>query len=77
MTTTDVLFIAPGNSKGVYQGLSNDYSAIEPPTWALLLAESCRSQNYKVDLIDVNAEQLNKEEVLKRVQKIKKSFYKV
>ncbi len=70
MTTTDVLFIAPGNSKGVYQGLSNDYSAIEPPTWALLLAESCRSQNYKVDLIDVNAEQLNKEEVLKRVQKI-------
>lgn len=64
----DVLFISPGNSKGVYQGLANDYSAIEPPTWALLLAESCRSQNYKVKIIDTNAEQLNREQVLEKVQ---------
>jgi anaerobic magnesium-protoporphyrin IX monomethyl ester cyclase len=64
----DVLFIAPGNATGVYQGLANDYSAIEPPTWALLLAESCRSKGYTVGLIDVNAEQLNGEQVLERVQ---------
>jgi anaerobic magnesium-protoporphyrin IX monomethyl ester cyclase len=64
----DVLFIAPGNATGVYQGLANDYSAIEPPTWALLLAESCRSKGYTVGLIDANAEQLNREQVLERVQ---------
>jgi len=64
----DVLFITPGNATGVYQGLARDYSAIEPPTWALLLAESCRSKGYTVSLIDANAEELNREQVLKRVQ---------
>jgi radical SAM superfamily enzyme YgiQ (UPF0313 family) len=64
----DVLFIAPGNSTGVYQELSKDYSAIEPPTWALLLAEACRSKGYKVGLIDVNAEKLNREQVVERIK---------
>ena len=31
----DVVFINPGNAKGIYQDLANDYSAIEPPTWSL------------------------------------------
>jgi anaerobic magnesium-protoporphyrin IX monomethyl ester cyclase len=66
----DVLFISPGNSKGIYQELSNDYSAVEPPTWALLLAESCRSKGYTVKIIDANAEKINKEEVFNRVVKI-------
>jgi anaerobic magnesium-protoporphyrin IX monomethyl ester cyclase len=64
----DVLFIAPGNATGVYQELAKDYSAIEPPTWALLLAESCRSKGYTVSLIDANAEELNGEQVLERIQ---------
>ena len=66
----DVLFIAPGNATGVYQGLAKDYSAIEPPTWALLLAESCRSKGYTVGLIDSNAEELNGEQILERVQSL-------
>jgi len=66
----DVLFIAPGNATGVYQGLAKDYSAIEPPTWALLLAESCRSKGYTVNLIDANAEELNGEQVLERIQSL-------
>ena len=64
----DVLFISPGNANGIYQNLANDYAAIEPPTWALLLAESCRSIGYTVSIIDANAEQLDKEEVAKRVK---------
>jgi radical SAM superfamily enzyme YgiQ (UPF0313 family) len=63
----DVLFITPGNASGIYQNLANDYAAIEPPTWALLLAESCRSVGYKVGLIDINAEQLDKDEVINRI----------
>ncbi len=63
----DVVFIAPGNSKGIYQNLSNDYAAIEPPTWALLLAESCRSVNFSVDIIDVNVERLTHQQVLDRI----------
>ena len=37
----DVLFITPNNSNGIYQELSNKYSAIETPTWSLLLAQIC------------------------------------
>jgi hypothetical protein len=66
----DVLFIAPGNSTGVYQELSKNYSAIEPPTWALLLAESCRSRGFKVGLIDANADKLEGPEVSERVRSL-------
>ena len=64
----DVLFITPGNASGIYQDLANDYAAIEPPTWALLLAQSCRSIGYKVGLIDINAEQLKNNEVADRIK---------
>lgn len=63
----DILFISPGNASGVYQGLSHKYSAIEPPTWALLLAESCRSVGFNVAILDVNAEKLSNEDVLRRI----------
>ena len=46
---TDVLFINPGNAQAIYQGLASTVAAIEPPTWALLLAESCRSQGNSVE----------------------------
>ena len=70
----DALFIVPGNAQGVYQTLSEDYSAIETPTWALLLAESCSSIGYKVGLIDVTAEKLTHQEALDRVVDISPSF---
>jgi anaerobic magnesium-protoporphyrin IX monomethyl ester cyclase len=66
----DVLFISPGNSTGIYQNLSTEYSSIEPPTWSLLLAESCRSIGFSVSLIDVNAEQLSNDVVLQRINEI-------
>ena len=66
----DVLFISPGNATGIYQNLANNYAAIEPPTWALLLAQSCRSIGHTVALIDANAEHLNKEEIANRVKDI-------
>ena len=67
----DVLFISPGNAKEIYQELSKTYSAIEPPTWALLLAQSCRSIGYKVGIMDVLAENLLHKEAIDRIQKIK------
>ena len=66
----DILFISPGNASGIYQSLANDYAAIEPPTWALLLAQSCRSIGHTVALIDANAEQLDKETVEQRVKEL-------
>jgi len=58
----DVLFIEP-NSSNVYGELAEDYAAIETPTWALLLAESCRSRGYKVGILDANALRLHPAEV--------------
>ena len=63
----DVVFITPNNSQGIYQGLSNKYSAIETPTWSLLLAESCRSKNYKVAIIDTLAEQLTDQQTYEKI----------
>jgi len=63
----DVVFIAPSNSQGLYQELSKDYAAIEPPSWACLLAESCRSRGYKVDIIDTGAEKLSLSETVERI----------
>ena len=60
----DLLLINPGNSKAVYQDLSKDFAAIEPPTWALLLAESCRKKGFNVKILDVNAERINNQEAL-------------
>lgn len=65
----NVLFIAPGNANEIYQDLSKDYSAIEPPTWALLLAESCRSVGHEVGIIDVNAERIPNSSVIELIQK--------
>ena len=64
----DVLFISPGNANGIYQDLAKDYAAVEPPTWALLLAQSCRSVGYSVGLIDINAEQLDNGSVVDRIR---------
>ena len=66
----DVLFISPGNASDIYQNLADDYAAIEPPTWALLLAQSCRSIGYTVGLIDINAENLDRDEVINRINQI-------
>jgi anaerobic magnesium-protoporphyrin IX monomethyl ester cyclase len=70
----DALFVVPGNAKGVYQALSEDYSAVETPTWALLLAESCRSVNYKVDILDITAERLSHQDALKRIKECNPRF---
>ncbi len=66
----DILFISPNNARNIYQNLSTKYSAIEPPTWALLLAESCRSKNFSVSILDCLAENLTAEESYERIVKI-------
>lgn len=67
----DALFINPDSSAKAYQGLATVYSAIEPPTWSLLLAESCRSKGYEVGILDCDAERLTIEQSLKRIESTK------
>ena len=67
----DVSFLVASSSKKSYQKLSESYSAIEPPTWALLLAQSCRSIGYKVNILDANAENLSNDQILEKINMLK------
>lgn len=67
----DVLFINPGSSKTIYQDLSMRVSAIEPPTWALLLAEAVRAKGFIPGILDVNAERLSNESAIDRIKEMK------
>ncbi len=66
----DVLFINPDSSTKAYQGLAAVFSAIEPPTWSLLLAESCRSKGYGVAILDCDAEKLTIQQSLQRIEEL-------
>jgi anaerobic magnesium-protoporphyrin IX monomethyl ester cyclase len=64
----DVLFVNADSAAQAYQELSKDFSAIEPPTWALLLAQSCRSKGFGVALLDCGAERLSAEAAALRIK---------
>jgi len=66
----DVLFINPGSSEDVYQGLSTDYAGIGTPYWLLLLSQSCRSQGYDVGALDILAEKLLLDDAITKIKKM-------
>lgn len=64
----DVLFVNPGSSRQAYQDLAETYAAIEPPTWALLLAQSCRAKDFSVAILDCDAERLSPQDAVSRIK---------
>ena len=66
----DITFIIPSNSSKVYQGLSTKFAAIEPPTWALLLAQACRAKGLEVSIVDTNAERLSDDDTNTRIKEL-------
>ena len=67
MNQLDVLFIHPNASRKIYQGLSKDYSAIEPPIWAALLANYARNKGYSVKILDCEANNLDASASAKKI----------
>ena len=67
----DVLFINPDSSVKAYQDLAKVYSAIEPPTWSLLLAEACRNKGFSVGILDCDAEKLSLPEAIGRIKNMR------
>tara|TARA_B100000989_G_scaffold298254_1_gene286745 strand:- start:10896 stop:12440 length:1545 start_codon:yes stop_codon:yes gene_type:complete len=65
----DCLFLVANSASKTYQSLSKTYSAIEPPTWALLLAQSTRSFGFNIDILDANAEDLSEFDILNKIEK--------
>ena len=52
----DVLFVTPPSRVQVYQDLSRDLAAIEPPVWAGLLATFIRRRGYEAAILDAEAQ---------------------
>ena len=71
MSKLDILFMEPDSSKKAYQDLSKIHSAIETPTWSLLLAQSCRAKGYKVSILDPTAERLSDEKTIDKIKYLK------
>jgi anaerobic magnesium-protoporphyrin IX monomethyl ester cyclase len=65
----DILLINPGDKKNIFQDLSNNISAIEPPYWVGALANFLIKRNFKVEVIDANAENLSVEELGIEIEK--------
>jgi len=65
-----VLFVIPSSSKQVYQALSDKYSGIGTPTWALLLAQATRSVGFEVGILDVLAERMSSDEAINQIRRL-------
>src|SRR5271154_5314283 len=69
MKKLDVLFVHANASKKIYQDLAKDFSAIEPPIWAGMLASHCRIKGFSVNILDCEALHLDEEESAKEIAK--------
>ncbi|MBT5794960.1 MAG: B12-binding domain-containing radical SAM protein, partial [Deltaproteobacteria bacterium] len=59
----DLLIVSPGNNRIIYQDLAKEYSAIEPPIWAGLLAKFACNQDFNTLLIDQEAQGLSSDQI--------------
>jgi radical SAM superfamily enzyme YgiQ (UPF0313 family) len=70
MNRLDILFIHPNASKKIYQDLSKDFSAIEPPIWAGMLTSHCLHKGFSAEILDCVALQLTEPQAAFRIKKL-------
>lgn len=71
----DILLINPGgSSKRIYQDLSKEFSAVDTPFWAILTAGYLRQEGFNVGVLDANAENIDYDEVVVRIQQAAPKF---
>ncbi len=65
----DILFIHPNASAKIYQDLSMNYSAIEPPIWAGMLTSHCLARGFSAEILDCEAMRLSDGAAVLSIQK--------
>ena len=70
MREIDAVFVTPPSRLAVYQGLSNNLAAIEPPVWSSLIANYLIKKDYTVYILDAEAENLTHEQTAEKVAKL-------
>ena len=63
----DVLLVTPPSRVQVYQELSRDFAAIEPPVWSGLIATYLRQHSCSVAILDAEAQGLNHEQTAQQI----------
>ena len=69
MSNIDALLITPPSRLEVYQGLANEYAAIEPPVWSSLIANYLIKKGYTAEVLDAEAENLTHEQTAEKIAK--------
>jgi len=69
MSKLDILFIQANSSKKVYQDLSQDFAAIEPPIWAGMLANHCLVHDFSAEILDCEALRFDDARAIEQIQK--------
>src|SRR3990167_400365 len=64
----DILLVNPGSPAAVYQELSNQFSAFEPPSLAALFATYIRLKGGTVDIVDIPVNLWTPEEAASHIQ---------
>ena len=70
MSNIDALLITPPSRLEVYQGLSDDYAAIEPPVWSSLIANYLIKKDYTAQILDAEAENFTHDQTAKKIVSI-------
>ena len=63
----DLLLVTPPSRLQVYQQLTNEFAAIEPPVWSGLIAEHIKHNGLKVIILDAEAENLTHEQTAEAI----------
>lgn len=67
---SDIVLINPDATQAIYQGLSDEFTAIEPPTWVRMIAGWLKDHGYKIAIIDQEAEALSTDDIKARLEKM-------
>ncbi len=67
MKKLDIVFVQANSSKKVYQDLSTDFSAIEPPIWAGMLAKHCLVHGFGAEIVDAEALRINDTQTVEQI----------
>ena len=70
MSNVDALLITPPSRLEVYQDLSDDYAAIEPPVWSSLIANYLIKKGYTAQILDAEAENFTHDQTAEKIVSI-------
>lgn len=70
MKKLDILFINTTASKKIYQDLSKDFSAVEPPIWAGMLTSHCLKHGFGAEVLDCEALCLDDTQAARQIKEL-------